>query len=56
MAISHNVIFDKFLSIESWAFRARHLVEKGEMEKAKQAYLRIRHDLEELGVLLKVNE
>ena len=56
MAISHNVMFDKFLSIESWAFRARHLVEKDEMEKVKEAYFRIRHDLEEIGVLLKVDE
>ena len=56
MAISHNVIYDKFLSVESWAFRARHLVEKDEMEKAKQAYFRIRHDLEEIGVLLKVEK
>ena len=55
MTISHNVIFDKFLSIESWAFRARHLAEKGELEKAKDACIHIRHDLEELEVLLKVN-
>ena len=56
MAISHDVMFDKFLSIESWAFRARHLVEKEEMEKVKEAFLRIRHDLEELEVLLKIEQ
>lgn len=54
MSISHNVIYDKFLAIEGWAFRGRHLVEKDEMEKVKEACLRIRNDLEELEVLLKV--
>ena len=56
MAISHNVIFDKFLNIEGWAYRGRHLVEKQEMEKAREACKRIRYDLEELEVLLKVDK
>lgn len=56
MTITHNVIFDKFLNIEGWAYRGRHLVEKEEMEKAKDACLRIKHDLEELEVLLRVDK
>lgn len=56
MMISHNVIYDKFLNIEGWSYRGRHLIEKEEMEKAKEACLHIRHDLEELEVLLKVEQ
>ncbi len=56
MAITHNIIYDKFLNIESWAYRGKHLIEKEEIEKAKQTCRRIRHDLEELEVLLKIDE
>jgi hypothetical protein len=49
-------MYDKFLQIEGWAYRGRYLVEKEEMEKAKDACLHIRYDLEELEVLLKIDQ
>jgi hypothetical protein len=52
--LEKTILYDKFLQIESWAYRGRHLVEKGLIEKAREAARRIETDLQELKVLLKM--
>ncbi len=56
MDFSRNIIFDKFLCIEGWAYRCRHLIKTGENDKIKQGYLRMRKDMAELAILLKVDD
>jgi hypothetical protein len=52
--LDKNNLINKFLAIEQWAFRARHLVETMNQGKLIFACKRIRHDLEDLEVILKV--
>ena len=47
---------NKFLQIEQWAHRGRHLVEIMDKEKMRIACKRIKHDLEELEVMLGVED
>ena len=54
--IDKNIIYDRFLVIEGWAFRGKALVEKGNLDKAKAAYNRIKKEMDELKVLLKVDD
>jgi hypothetical protein len=42
----------KFLQIEQWAYRGRHLVEIMDRDKMKFVCKRIRYDLEELEEVL----
>jgi len=44
----------KFLQIEQWAYRGRHLVEIMDRDKMKFVCKRIRYDLEELEKMLKM--
>lgn len=53
--INKNDLINKFLSIEQWAYRGRHLVEVMDAEKLKNCCLRMRHNLEDLEVILKVD-
>lgn len=50
--LDRNNLINKFLTIEEWAHRGRHLVELMNKEKLTFACERIRHDLEELEVML----
>lgn len=43
----------KFLQIEQWAYRGRHLVEIMDRDKMKFVCKRIRYDLEELEEVLE---
>jgi len=43
---------NKFLQIEQWAYRGRHLVEIMDRDKMKFVCKRIRYDLEELEEVL----
>ena len=56
MDIKKNIIYDRFLAIESWAYRGKMLSEKGQMDKVRAAYKRMKKDMTELGVLLKHDE
>jgi hypothetical protein len=49
---------NKFLQIESWAYRGRHLVESQSTvsDRLKECIKRIRHDLEDLEVMLGVDD
>ena len=47
-------LVNKFLQIEQWAYRGRHLVEIMDREKMRSVCKRIRHDLEELEEIFKV--
>lgn len=53
--LDRNILYDKFLQIEGYAYRGKKLIEDHEMDLAKQAALRIRKDLNELLILFKVN-
>jgi hypothetical protein len=52
--LNKTIIYDKFLSIESWAYRAKNLIEKGEEEKVRIALKRMAKDMIDLVRLLKV--
>lgn len=56
MELSKNDLINKFLSIEQWAYRGRHLVEVMDEEKLKNCCKRIRYNLEDLEVILKVED
>lgn len=56
MEIDRNDLINKFLTIEQWAYRARHLVETMDVEKMKFSCKRIRYDLEDLEVMLGVGD
>ena len=47
-------LVNKFLQIEQWAYRGRHLVEIMDKEKMRSVCKRIRHDLEELEEIFEV--
>lgn len=49
-------VINKFLQIESWAYRGRHLVESASVDKMKICLKRIRHDLEDLEIAFGVDE
>jgi hypothetical protein len=51
-----DTIINKFMCVEQWAYRGRHLVEIMDKEKIKFACKRIRHDLEDLEVLIGIEE
>lgn len=51
-----NALINKFLIIEEWAYRGRHLVEVMNKEKLQTCCKRIRHDLEELEVILGIED
>ena len=51
-----NDLINKFLSIEQWAYRARHLVEIMNEDKLRNSCKRIRHDLEELEIILRIED
>ena len=55
--IDRNLLIGKFLQIESWALKCRHqYVETLNIEKLKYGVKMIRHDLEELEVMLGVED
>jgi hypothetical protein len=54
--LNRNIIYDKFLQIEGWAYRGKVLVENRKMDLARKAGIRIKNDLKELLVLLKDKE
>jgi len=56
MDLNKDNLINKFLQIESLAYRGRHLVESMSTEKMKIICKRIRHDLEELEVMLGVED
>ena len=51
-------IINKFLQIESWAYRGRHLSETAmpDDDKLRKCLKRIRHDLEDLEVAFGVED
>ena len=51
--LGKNVIYDKFLVIEGWAFRGKALIEKGDLKKVRIAYDRMKKEMDELSALLK---
>jgi len=51
--INKNIIYDKFLIIEGFAYRGKLMVEHGDSIKAIQCYDRIKKEMGELEVLLK---
>jgi hypothetical protein len=52
--IRHDVVYDKFLMIEGWAYRGKMLIERDNEGKAKEAALRVREELKILLVSLKL--
>jgi hypothetical protein len=58
MGLSKEDLIGKFIQIESWAFRARHLLESqsSSSDKILNCVKHIRHDLEELEIILKVED
>ena len=49
-------LINKFLQMESWAYRGRHLVEYANMDKLQMICKRIRKDLEDLEIMLGVDD
>ena len=51
-----NNVINKFIQIESWAYRGRHMVDRStpDYDRAVLATKRIRNDLIELETLLKM--
>jgi hypothetical protein len=53
MDANRNIIYDKFLIIEGFAYRGKVMVERGSRERAIECHNRILMEMKELGVLLK---
>lgn len=51
-----EAINGKFISIESWAYRARHQVEAGNTENIMVATERIKQNCDEIDKLIKLEE
>lgn len=53
--LDRNIIYDKFLVIEGWAYRGKKLAEKDHMDLAGRSAERIWTEIKELVVLLKID-
>ena len=51
--IHQTILYEKFLYLEGWAVRGKHLCEVDRIDLAIEAAERMRKDLNELLVLLK---
>ena len=51
-----DAVINKFMGIEEWAFRGRHLIERMDKEKIKTCVRRIRLLTEELEVMMGMED